>query len=60
MSKTSNKKDRLNIRIDPELHQWAKKFAKQHNITVTDVIMRGLLMLKQQESGGGTVEVPQF
>lgn len=40
---------RVNLVIDPELKEWAQKYAKEHYTTVTAVITRCLVDIRQKE-----------
>lgn len=37
------------VRIHPELLSWVKEHAKRKNVTVTSLIVKGLLMVLREE-----------
>ena len=52
-------RSRLNLKIDNDLKDWAKEYARQRNTTVTSVIcayFAELRIKEQQEASGELVE----
>jgi hypothetical protein len=43
-------KARLNLKIDPELKDWAKEYARRHGTDVTKLITEYFLYLRRQEA----------
>lgn len=56
---SSRSKTRVNLRIDVDLHEWIKRYAERHGMTMTQVILACLRELRRSveyEEG----EVPQL
>lgn len=49
-------KSRINLRIPPDLDAWITAYAKRNNTTMTELIIRHFLEIKQKEEGD---RVPQ-
>jgi len=54
--KVTDGKTRLNLRLPARLIRWVKVFAKEHNTTVTQLIVDHLTELKKRAE---TEDVPQ-
>ncbi len=50
----NRKRTRLNIQLTPDLVDWAKDYARRHNMTVTSIITSLLRDLMERDT-----EVPQ-
>lgn len=42
-------KARLNLKIDPQLKDWARLYAEQHGTDITKLICEYLIALRKQE-----------
>ena len=52
-------KARVNIRVDDDLVHWTKAFAKKHDTSMTELIVRGLEDLRRRHSAAPP-KVEQF
>lgn len=50
MSRPKVNDSRLNLRLTIELHEWAKQYAERQKTSITEILTKYLVSLKEAES----------